>query len=55
MFYFFYKTIIFLLNNKKDEIRSAYEHFNFFLETVNSHNLEAATHIAHVGGRSRAS
>ena len=40
MFYFFYKIIIFSLYKKKDDIRSAYVYFNFFHETVNSHNLE---------------
>ena len=48
MFYFFYKIIIFRLNKEKDDIRSAYVYFNFFHETVNSHNLETANHNAHV-------
>ena len=48
MFYFFYK-IIFCLNKKKDDIRSAYVYFNFIRhKTVNSHNLEFAKHIVHV-------
>ena len=47
MFYFFYK-IIFRRNKKKDDKRDAYVYFNFFHETVNSHNLETANHIAHV-------
>ena len=47
MFYFFYKIIIFRLK-EKDNIRSARVYFNFFHETVNSHNLETANHIAHV-------
>ena len=41
MFYFFYKIIIFRINKEKDNIRSAYD---FFHETVNSHNLETANH-----------
>ena len=32
--------IIFRLNKEKDNIRSAYVYFNFFHETVNSHNSE---------------
>ena len=48
MFYFFYKIIIFHLNKKKDDIRSAYVYFDFFHETVNSHNLETANHTAHI-------
>ena len=40
--------IIFRPNKEKDNIGSAYLHFNFFHETVNSHNLEIANHIAHV-------
>ena len=47
MFYFCYK-IIFRLNEDKDDIRSACVYFNFFHETVNSHKLETANHIAHV-------
>ena len=47
MFYFFYKTI-FCRNKEKDDIRSAYVYFNFIHKAVNSHNLEAANHIAHV-------
>ena len=47
MFYFFY-NIIFCLNKEKDAIQSAYIYFHFFFETVNSHNLETATHIAYV-------
>ena len=39
MFYFFYRIIIFRLNKEKDDIRSAHVFFNFFHETVNSHNL----------------
>ena len=45
MFYFFYK-IIFRRKKEKDNIRSAYVYFDFFDETVNSHNLETANHIA---------
>ena len=48
MFYFFYKIIIFSLNKENDDIQSAYVYFNFFHETVNSHNLKTANHIAHV-------
>ena len=48
MFYFFYKIIIFCLNKEKDDTQSVYVYFNFFHETVNSHNLETANHIAHV-------
>ena len=48
MLHFFYKIIIFPLNTVKDDIRSVYVHFNLFHETVNSHNLETANHIAHV-------
>ena len=48
MFYFFYKIVIFRLNKAKDDIRSVYVYFKFFHETVNSHNLEKANHIAHV-------
>ena len=47
MFYFFYKINIFRLNKEKDDIRSTYIYFNFFHETVTSHNLETANHIAH--------
>ena len=39
MFYLFYRIIIFGLNKAKDE-------------TVNSHNLETANHIAHKSKRS---
>ena len=45
MFYFFYK-LIFRLNKEKDDIRSAYVYFNFFHETVTSHNLEPTNFIA---------
>ena len=31
-----------------DDIQSAYVYFNFFHETLNSHNLETVRHIAHV-------
>ena len=51
MFYFFYKYIIFRLKKEKDDMRSALcvvSPFNLFHETVNSHNLETANHIAHV-------
>ena len=52
MLYLFYKNlllfIIFRLNKEKDDRRSVYVYFNFFHETVNSHNLETANHIAHV-------
>ena len=47
MFSFLYKIIILRRNKEKDDIRSAYVYFNFFHETVNSHNLESANHIAH--------
>ena len=47
-FYLFQKIIISRLNKKKYDIRNAYVHFNFFHETVNSHNLETANHIAHI-------
>ena len=47
MLYFFYKIIIFRLNKEKDDIRSVYLYFNFFHETVNSHNLETGNYIAH--------
>ena len=47
MFYLVYKIIIFLLNKEKDVIRSANVYFNFFHETVNSHNLETVNHIVH--------
>ena len=46
--YLFYKIIIFRLNKKKDDIRSANVYFDFFHETVNSHNLETANHFGHV-------
>ena len=39
IFYFFYK-IIFRLNKETGNIQSLYVYFNFFHETVNSHNLE---------------
>ena len=48
MFYFIYKIIIFRLNKERDDIRRAYVYFSFFYETVNSHNLETANHIAYV-------
>ena len=47
MFYLFYE-VIFHLKKEKDDIRSVYVYFNFFHETVNSHNLETANHIAQV-------
>ena len=47
MFYFFYKIIIFRLNKEIDDIGSVYVSVYFFNETVNSHNLETANHIAH--------
>ena len=37
MFYFFYEIIISRLNK---DVRSAYVYFNFFDETVISHNIE---------------
>ena len=40
MFYFFYKIIVFGFSKEKDDIRNAYVYFNFFHETVTSHNLE---------------
>ena len=50
MFYFVYEIISFCLDKEKDDrdVRSAYVYFKFFHETVNSHNLETANHIAHV-------
>ena len=48
IFCFFYKITSFQLNKKRDDIWSAYVYFNFFHETVNSHNLGTANHIAHV-------
>ena len=48
MFYFFYKIIIFLLNKEKDDKRSVYLYFDFFLETVNCRKLETTDHIVHV-------
>ena len=47
MFYFFYKIIVFRLNNEKGGIRSAYVKLYFILEAVNSHNLDAANTTAH--------
>ena len=48
-FFIFYKIIIFCLNKEKDVIGSPYVYFlNFFNETVNSHKLETANHIAYV-------
>ena len=41
----FMKLLFSILNKEKYDIRSAYVYFNFFLETVNSHNLETANHI----------
>ena len=46
--YFFYTIIILRFNKEKDVIRSTCVYFNFFHQTVNSHNLEIANHIAHV-------
>ena len=46
--YFFYKIIIFHHNKEKDDVRRTYVSFNSFHETVNSHNLETAYHIAHI-------
>ena len=46
--YFFYKFIIFRVNKKKDDIRSKYLYFDFFHETVNSHNLEGANNFVYV-------
>ena len=43
----FYK-IIFRRNKEKGDLRSAYVYFNFIHQTVNSPNLEAANHIAHI-------
>ena len=40
IFYFFYKIIVFRFNKEKNNIRSACVYFNFFHETVTSHNLE---------------
>ena len=48
MFYLFYKIFIFSVYKEKDDIRSAKVFFNFFHESVNSHYLEPANHIAHV-------
>ena len=45
IFYFFYEIIFFRLK-EKDDMRNAYVYFNFFHDTVNSHNLETANHIA---------
>ena len=44
-FFLIYKIISFQLNKVKDDIQSA---FYFFHETVNSHNLETASHIVHI-------
>ena len=46
MFYFFYK-IIFHLKKEKDNNQSMFVCFNFFHETINTHNLETANHNAH--------
>ena len=50
MFYFVYEIISFCLDKEKDDrdVRSAYVYFQFFHETVDSHNLETANYIAHV-------
>ena len=38
----------FIFKKEKGNIRSAFVYFNFFHETVNSHKLETANHIAQV-------
>ena len=37
-----------VLTKKKTSIQSPNVYFNFFNETVNSHNLKAANHVAYV-------
>ena len=44
----YFISFIKLIFSVLTKVQSVYAYFNFFHETVNSHNLEKANHIAHV-------